>query len=128
MGVAKIVRLEAENIKGIKAVDITVPAVNVIRIIGANEQSKTSVLDAITMAIGRGTCEEIFNLAVDFIHNSNSLPIGQVLWERQGSHEWVHISNPKTVLFQPDVARMVASKLVVGYGLDGRYYHDKPWN
>ena len=56
MGVAKIVRLEAENIKGIKAVDITAPAVNVIRITGANEQGKTSVLDAITMAVGGAGC------------------------------------------------------------------------
>ena len=40
MGVAKIVRLEAENIKGIKAVDITAPSVNVIRITGANEQQQ----------------------------------------------------------------------------------------
>jgi energy-coupling factor transporter ATP-binding protein EcfA2 len=48
--------LEAENIKGIKAVDITAPAVNVIRITGANEQGKTSVLDAITMAIGGANC------------------------------------------------------------------------
>ena len=126
MGVAKIVRLEAENIKGIKAVDITAPAVNIIRITGANEQGKTSVLDAITMAIGRGTCEEIFNIAVDFINNSENLPIGQVLWERQGSREWVHISNPKTILFQPDVARIVASKLVVGYGLEGKYFEERP--
>ena len=56
MGVAKIVRLEAENIKGIKAVDITAPAINVIRITGANEQGKTSVLDAITMAVGGKNC------------------------------------------------------------------------
>ena len=56
MGVAKIVRLEAENIKGIIAVDITAPAVNVIRITGANEQGKTSVLDAITMAVGGKNC------------------------------------------------------------------------
>ena len=56
MGVAKIVRLEAENIKGIIAVDITAPAVNIIRITGANEQGKTSVLDTITMAVGGKGC------------------------------------------------------------------------
>ncbi len=56
MGLAKIVRLEAENIKGIKAVDITAPSVNVIRITGANEQGKTSALDAITMAVGGASC------------------------------------------------------------------------
>ena len=76
---------------------------------------------------GRGTCEEIFNIAVDFVNKTENISIGQVLWERQGDREWVHISNPKTVLFQPDVARMVASKLVVGYGLNGHYSPDRPW-
>ena len=76
---------------------------------------------------GQGTSEDIFNIAVDFINNSDGIPVGQVLWERQGSWEWVHISNPKTALFQPEVARMVASSLIIGYGLEGKYYHDKPW-
>ena len=78
---------------------------------------------------GRGTCEEIFNLAVDFINNSENLPTGQVLWERQGDREWVHISNPKTVLFESMfIAPMVASKLLIGYALDGKYDSQKPWN
>ena len=76
---------------------------------------------------GQGTCEEIFNIAIDFINRSDTIPVGQVLSERQGSQEWVHISNPKTILFQPEVARMVASNMVVGYGLEGEYYQDKPW-
>ena len=76
---------------------------------------------------GQDTCEEIFNIAVDFITDFENIPVGQVLWERQGLREWVHISNPRTILFQPDVARMVASKLVVGYGLEGKYYREKPW-
>ena len=77
---------------------------------------------------GQGACENIFNIAVDFINNSDGIPVGQVLWERQGKREWVHISNPKTILFQPEVARMVASKLVIGYGLESIYYQEKPWN
>ena len=76
---------------------------------------------------GQGTCEEIFNIAVDFVNDSEDIPVGQVLWERQGEREWVHISNPKTILFQPEVARMLASKLVIGYGLNGQYYIEKPW-
>ena len=76
---------------------------------------------------GRGACEEIFNIAVDFVNRLEGIPVGQVLWERLRTHEWVHISNPKTILFQPEVARMVASKLVIGYGLNGHYNPDKPW-
>ena len=72
-------------------------------------------------------CADIFNIAVAFINDSEIIPVGQVLWERQDLREWVHISNPKTILFQPEVARMVASDLIIGYGLNGEYYRDKPW-
>lgn len=75
----------------------------------------------------QGSCEEIFNLVVDFINHIPEFQIGQVLWERQGTSEWVHISNPKSVLFQPEIERMIASRLMVGYGLDGKYYTEKPW-
>ena len=75
----------------------------------------------------QGACEDIFNIAVDFLKNRSDFHVGQVLWERQGEQEWVHISNPKTILFQLEVARMVASNLIIGYGIDGRYYPDKPW-
>ena len=77
---------------------------------------------------GQGTCEEIFNIAVNFINNSEDIPVGQVLWERQRDREWVHISNPKTALFQPEVARMVASNLIIGYGLEGKYFVERPWD
>ena len=76
---------------------------------------------------GNGTCEEIFNIAVNFITGFEDIPVGQVLWERQGSREWVHISNPKIIFFQPDVAQLVASSLLVGYGLEGKFYAEKPW-
>ena len=75
----------------------------------------------------QGACEDIFKIAIDFLKNRSDFQVGQVLWERLDEREWVHISNPKTVLFQPDVAQLVASKLVVGYGLDGRYFVEKPW-
>lgn len=47
----KIIKLRAENIKRLKAVEI-VPDGNVIKITGRNEQGKTSVLDAIWWALG----------------------------------------------------------------------------
>jgi AAA ATPase domain len=47
----KIVKLTAENFKRLKAVEIT-PQGNVIPVTGANEQGKTSVLDAIWAALG----------------------------------------------------------------------------
>jgi len=73
---------------------------------------------------GQGTCEDIFNIAVKL---SESVPMGQIIWERQGDREWVHISNPKSVLFQPAVTIMIISPLTIGYGLNGKYYLNKPW-
>lgn len=49
----KIVRLTAENVKRLKAVEIT-PDGNVQVITGRNAQGKTSVLDAIWLALGGG--------------------------------------------------------------------------
>ena len=73
---------------------------------------------------GQGTCEDIFRIAVKL---SESVPIGQILWERQGDREWVHVSNPKSILFQPAVTIMIISPLKIGYGLNGKYYLNKPW-
>lgn len=47
----KIIKLEAENIKKIKAVEIK-PDSNLVQITGANAQGKTSVLDSIWYALG----------------------------------------------------------------------------
>lgn len=47
----KVVKLIAENVKKLKAVEI-VPEGNVVKITGANEQGKTTVLDCIWWAIG----------------------------------------------------------------------------
>jgi ABC-type lipoprotein export system ATPase subunit len=46
----KIIKLEAENVKRLKAVEIT-PAGNVVEITGKNGQGKTSVLDSIYWAL-----------------------------------------------------------------------------
>ena len=77
--------------------------------------------------ISEGCCEDIFLIAIRLIQNVSKFQVGQVLWERQGEREWVHISNPKSVLFQPEIAIIIASKLMIGYGLDGKYYSEKPW-
>lgn len=47
----KIIKLQAENIKKLKAVEIT-PDSNLVQITGANAQGKTSVLDSIWYALG----------------------------------------------------------------------------
>jgi chromosome segregation ATPase len=47
----KIIKLQAENVKKLKAVEIT-PDDNVVIISGRNEQGKTSVLDSIWYALG----------------------------------------------------------------------------
>lgn len=49
----KIISLTAENVKRLKAVEIT-PDGNVVTITGRNAQGKTSVLDAIWLALGGG--------------------------------------------------------------------------
>ena len=50
----KIIKLTAENVKRLRAVEIT-PAGDVVTITGRNAQGKTSVLDAIWLALGGGT-------------------------------------------------------------------------
>lgn len=47
----RIIRLEAENIKRLKAIEIE-PDENVVEISGRNSQGKTSALDCISMALG----------------------------------------------------------------------------
>lgn len=49
----KILKLEAENVKRIRAIEI-VPTGNAVMITGKNEQGKSSVLDAIWMTLGGG--------------------------------------------------------------------------
>lgn len=46
----RVIRLQAENFKKLKAVDIS-PKGNIVQITGANEQGKTSVIDAIWAAL-----------------------------------------------------------------------------
>ena len=75
---------------------------------------------------GQGSCEDIFCIVAE-LNRSNIIEFGQLLWERQGDREWVHLSNPKTILFAPEVASILASPLKIGYCLNGKYYLNKPW-
>ena len=75
---------------------------------------------------GQGSCEDIFRIVVE-LSRSNVIEFGQLLWERQGDREWIHISNPKSILFASEIASLLASPLKIGYGLDGKYYLNKPW-
>ena len=81
---------------------------------------------AADLVLKENNCEKLFTLSCQ-LFRINRIWFGQCLWEKQNNQEWVHISNPKTVLFHPEVARMVASRLVVGYGLYGHYSDIKPW-
>ena len=53
----KIISLTAENVKRLRAVEIT-PDGNVVTITGRNAQGKTSVLDAIWLALGGGAASK----------------------------------------------------------------------
>ncbi|HUX70855.1 MAG TPA: AAA family ATPase, partial [Cellulomonadaceae bacterium] len=53
----KIIELTAENVKRLRAVDIT-PAAHVQVIAGRNAQGKSSVMDAIWLALGGGTASK----------------------------------------------------------------------
>ncbi|MFA4834947.1 MAG: AAA family ATPase [Dehalococcoidia bacterium] len=53
----KIIKLQAENIKKLKAVEIT-PQGNTVVISGKNGQGKTSVLDSIWLALGGGAASK----------------------------------------------------------------------
>lgn len=53
----RIVRLTAENVKRIRAVEIS-PTGDVVTITGRNAQGKSSVLDAIWLALGGGTASK----------------------------------------------------------------------
>jgi DNA repair exonuclease SbcCD ATPase subunit len=53
----RIVRLTAENVKRLKAVEIT-PTGDLVTITGRNAQGKSSVLDAIWLALGGGTASK----------------------------------------------------------------------
>jgi hypothetical protein len=81
---------------------------------------------AVDIAPKEDSCERLFNIVCELFHQ-NRIRFGQCLWERQGSREWVHIANPKVALFSPEVAVILASPLIIGYGLEGKYMSGKPW-
>jgi hypothetical protein len=84
----KVIRLEAENLKRLRAVEIE-PDGNVVVIAGRNGQGKTSVLDAIWFALGggaamKGTARPIRDGAD---HASVALDLGDIRVTRTWSGE-----------------------------------------
>ena len=53
----RVIELHAENVRRIKAIDITPPDTGVVIIAGKNAQGKTSTLDALAMAFEGGSKE-----------------------------------------------------------------------
>ena len=62
----RVLRLQAENVKRIKVIDIT-PDRHVVRITGANESGKTSVLDCLPFALNglRAVCDVPLRVGTD---------------------------------------------------------------
>ena len=93
----RIVKLTAENVKRLKAVEIT-PTGDIVQVTGRNRQGKTSVLDAIWWALG-GTK----NVQARPIHKGKSqasveLDLGKYLvtrrWTKSGSY--LHVAKRST--------------------------------
>jgi len=72
------------------------------------------------------SCEALFNTTCELFRR-NRIRFGQCLWERQGAKEWVHIANPKSVLYSQEVSVLIAPALIIGYGLEGKYSKDRLW-
>jgi hypothetical protein len=54
------------------------------------------------------------------MQKSGAVEFGQVIYERAGEKEWVHVSNPRTLLFTPEaLARAGAVKTVFLASIDG---------
>jgi hypothetical protein len=79
----KIIRLSAENVKRLRAVEIT-PDGNVVTVTGRNAQGKTSVLDAIWLALGGGAAsrETVRPIRDGEDHASVTLDLGDLVVTR----------------------------------------------
>lgn len=76
----KIISLTAENVKRLRAVEIT-PDGNVVTVTGRNAQGKTSVLDAIWLALGGGAAsrETVRPIRDGEDHASVTLDLGDLI-------------------------------------------------
>jgi len=74
-----------------------------------------------------GSCKDIFEKVLLMEKEMKFFRFGQVIWEWQKNAEWVHISNPKEVLFTALPAEILRPRMHIGYGLNGRYSTEKLW-
>lgn len=81
----RIIRMEAENIKRLRCVSIT-PQGNVVEIAGNNEQGKSSVLDAIWMALGGGSALPEVPVRKGAEKGRVKLDLGELVVERRFNH------------------------------------------
>jgi DNA repair exonuclease SbcCD ATPase subunit len=87
----KIIKLTAENIKKLRAVEIT-PKGNTVMISGKNGQGKTSVLDSIWLALGGGNAGKEITMPIRKGQETASvtLDLGDLkvvrTWTRKGSY------------------------------------------
>ena len=79
----KIIKLQAENIKRLKAVEITPdPNGNLVIISGKNDQGKTSVLDSIWFALGGKKAIQTRPIRSGEDHASITIDLGDYIVER----------------------------------------------
>jgi hypothetical protein len=105
----KIVRLQAENVKRLVAVEIE-PDGNVVVIAGANAQGKSSVLDAIWMGLGGGPAQKGTSRPIrdGESHAKVTLDLGDIIitrtWEgdktslKVTSSQYAVFKSPQTML------------------------------
>ena len=88
----KIIKLKAENVKRLKAVEIT-PAGAVIRVTGRNEQGKTSLLDGIWWALGGTKNIQGKPIRKGALEASVELDLGAYIVTRRWTHKgsYLHV-------------------------------------
>ena len=88
----KIIKLKAENVKRLKAVEIT-PDGAIVRITGRNEQGKTSLLDAIWWALGGTKNIQQKPIRKGALEASVELDLGKYIVSRRWTHKgsYLHV-------------------------------------
>ena len=88
----KIIKLTAENVKRLKAVEIT-PTGAIVRVTGRNEQGKTSLLDAIWWALGGTKDIQSKPIRKGALEASVELDLGKYIVSRRWTHKgsYLHV-------------------------------------
>lgn len=47
--------------------------------------------------------------------------IGQIIREQEGDREWIHLGNPRALIYSPAVVALIGRQTPVLFGKDGRY-------